>query len=550
MQSAEGAVQDKESILSIRAGTSRRQGAVEANKAIHFPVSIAEAQPFKVDFLRQVCAGETTVPITGWESLTRTVELQPPGAAGEKDRPAMRLDLRIAAKPQICGRSRGATAAAAMKSSGPEGKAFDVCDNQEKTAVQVGQYFDDHNMKPVVQALLEAIVREKPADPRDFIAQFMESVVVSRDGTFGASTAGLTAALEPKPMQAAKKEGDAPNLKRERTLQDAFQRHNPSRSDGCLDEESFCTAIRDVHPCLSAEQARVLGKGVAPGGEGITFAAFCAAADAVAADTAVAAEVAGLDVKTFASLGSTTATQTDDAQAKTFASLGSTTATQLELAGAAERPADDIQQLREKCASTLLKVCKDGRLEEVLTDVVNEPQPVSQLVPRPTAAGGAAAAEKERQLKAKVRKLLISAEADGSLEKELQKCAGRGSFAPPAFAPAAAATAPATRQEAPPAPSAEKLPALAPKEPPSEAAGPAAQKAAVPMEPFAAASAPSEASAPRTISPGLLERLNTQSELMARQTALVDELRDLTERLTKLQQANMAATATRAALQG
>mmetsp|Transcript_42108 Transcript_42108/g.78794 ORF Transcript_42108/g.78794 Transcript_42108/m.78794 type:complete len:327 (-) Transcript_42108:58-1038(-) len=316
--SVEGAVEDPDSIISLRAASLRRQGKPQVGVPLHFPVGIQEATPFKIDVLRQVGAGNVMVPSEGGDLL---VEVAPPSERPEA--PARSLKLRVTGMPQLCGRSRQelkigssvlgpgdqdanaqlpgeqASSAAAGKESSAD--PMDLMQIGAGATAQARQYFDEHNVMRVVQALLEALIRDQPAEPFEFIAAFMDSL----------SEVRRKAAQETQTAEAGRKtREDQEDLIARRSATDfgctewvcAFEAADPSGT-GHINADAFCTAIQAVHPHLSVQQAQALCRGVAPGATGINLSGFCGAATAVSEGEAMAAEVAGISVEQFAELG-------------------------------------------------------------------------------------------------------------------------------------------------------------------------------------------------------------------------------------------------------
>merc|ERR1712137_1245360 len=83
------------------------------------------------------------------------------------------VKLKVNAKAHLCGRSRG-TFKGLSKTTFDLPKSESSLDQPTTVAGQARQYFDDHNVMPVVQGLLEALIRDKPDEPFHYIAAFMD----------------------------------------------------------------------------------------------------------------------------------------------------------------------------------------------------------------------------------------------------------------------------------------------------------------------------------------------------------------------------------------
>lgn len=316
----EGAVEDPDSIISLRASSLRRQGKPQVGVSLNFPMSLREATPFKIDVLRAVGVGHAMVPPEGGDL---NVDIIPPSEQLEASPKS--LSLRVTSMPQLCGRSRqelktgssglgtadqdvsGQSQQGDQASSAAMGKEPTATDPMEMlqigsgATVQARQYFDDHNVMRVVQALLEALIRDQPAEPFEFIAAFMDSLSEGRRRVVQESpseVAGKT--REEQEDMVARKSASAFGCQE---WVCAFDAADTSRA-GHISPDAFCTAIQAVHPNLSLAQAQALFNGVAPAGSsGINLSGFCGAATAVSEGLAMAAEVAGMSAEDFAELG-------------------------------------------------------------------------------------------------------------------------------------------------------------------------------------------------------------------------------------------------------
>lgn len=318
----EGALEDPDSIISLRACSLRRQGKPQVGVPLRFPVGIQQATPFKIDVYRQVGAGHAVVPAEGGDFR---VEVEP--LAGRPKAPTRSLTLQVKGMPQLCGRSRqelkigssvmgardqdtsaqdwsaqvagDASSAAAGKKFGEE--SVDLMQIGTGATAQARQYFDDHNVMRVVQALLEGLIHHQPAEPFEFIATFMDSCSEVRR---------KTASESQNPEVGRKMREDQEEMVARRSATEfgciewvcAFDAADPGGT-GHINADAFCAAIQVIHPHLSVRQAQALCRGVAPGNSGVNLSGFCGAATAVSEGHAMAAEVAGISVEQFQELG-------------------------------------------------------------------------------------------------------------------------------------------------------------------------------------------------------------------------------------------------------
>lgn len=422
---AKGAVQEQESILSIRAASSRRQGAVQIKRPLHFPVRMAEAAPFKVDVLRKVGEGELKIRA---EDEDYDCKLCPLGSTEM----AQKLKLSIRTAPQLCGRTRqelkvgpSAPLPDAPAKEPPAAVSAELAAGWQGAAAQARQYFDNHNVMRLVQALLEALIRDQPSEPFLYIGTFMDRLSEAlQQKSFNKA---LDDTLEDGTIKGPDTSRDDAVAREQNPEWAALFDAVPKDKDGKIGVDDFCTAIRSVHAHLSNEQARALCKGIARGDTGVNLAGFCAAANSVAEGDAMAAEVAGLSAAKFAELATSS-------QAKDIEAIRDQMKDLLVGAledGRLERSLSDnaFEKVRTKAASTLSKAAQDGSLEMALDGIKQVPKqvplPTEQVPANPPPPQGPepvldiSKPEDLDQTRQKVKAALVSACEDGRLHETL-----------------------------------------------------------------------------------------------------------------------------------
>lgn len=400
---AEGVAEDPDTVVSIRAGSSRRQGTIQLDKKLYFPVSYQDAVPFKIDLLRHVGTAECEikpwdnaydVPIEPPKHNANDVPIEPPieSATGNAKKD-MKLSFRIGNKPLLCGRVRADN----KDKAGPELNKLAV-----PAAAQARRYFDEHNIMRLVQALLEALIRDQPEDPFEYIEAFWGRLSIGKDETQVPLSGGVSRDANPQWVNAFN-----------------TQDHNGT---GTLSVDAFSSAIRAAHPQLSSAQARALAEGRAPGGSNITLATFCAVAEAVAGGSALAAEAAGLDIQTYEALG-----QAEWATALAMKQGTANSLVELASDAKAQQEGEPVQELRDATAAAieeeagalrssvlgaLMAAGQDGRLENTLADIQQRRPPSQEK-------------DQEADLLEKLRSMalqtLSSASQDGRLAEKLIK---------------------------------------------------------------------------------------------------------------------------------
>eukprot|EP00927_Polykrikos_kofoidii_P004556 TRINITY_DN11796_c0_g1_i2.p1 TRINITY_DN11796_c0_g1~~TRINITY_DN11796_c0_g1_i2.p1 ORF type:complete len:1149 (+),score=188.94 TRINITY_DN11796_c0_g1_i2:80-3526(+) len=137
-------------LLSIRAGTTRRQAPANADTfSLQFPKGVAFATRFKVDLLAPV--GSASLDVNPFAEDYAVVV--PPRDQGGH---AINLKLRVREGVFKDGRNRG-------RSESP-GAA-----RERILAEEARVYLEAHGLLPWVQDLLQAVIRDRPDDPWDYI---------------------------------------------------------------------------------------------------------------------------------------------------------------------------------------------------------------------------------------------------------------------------------------------------------------------------------------------------------------------------------------------
>lgn len=178
------------SIVSIRAGHTRRQAPLNYDQAFKFPLKRDAANPFKVNVYsefgkaRLVLRDSEDVYIAQIEgvdgSCVGTLEFEARDSSGQdrSRRP------RLASQPS-------SVAARAKKS------------------VLVSRYLDEHGLIDYMQSLLQSVMHEQPADPYQYMIRQLQAAVVAR-GSASVSSVDTPAevAEADQPAEVAEVEGE------------------------------------------------------------------------------------------------------------------------------------------------------------------------------------------------------------------------------------------------------------------------------------------------------------------------------------------------------
>lgn len=288
---AEGAVQEPGSLLSIRVGSSRRQGSVQLCRPCRFPERISDSTPARVDVMRRVGCGQVEISP---EDETYSVPIK---ASSSSSSSSISLKLRVKNAPRLCGRAKplGKQLNAAEPLDGHIKESELISpDSPLGVAAQSRRYLDEHNILQVVQVLLEALVTDQPEEPREYIASFLDRLQIDQQSTAKTVEALL---LNRKGEQAQLDELARSSFPQWAAIYDSVD----SSGSGNLDLQGFVVAIRKVYPHLAVGQAEAVGRGVSPNGA-ISFSAFTHAVTALRDGSAAAAALAGLSTEQFNTL--------------------------------------------------------------------------------------------------------------------------------------------------------------------------------------------------------------------------------------------------------
>eukprot|EP00927_Polykrikos_kofoidii_P005636 TRINITY_DN12235_c0_g1_i4.p1 TRINITY_DN12235_c0_g1~~TRINITY_DN12235_c0_g1_i4.p1 ORF type:complete len:980 (+),score=224.59 TRINITY_DN12235_c0_g1_i4:50-2941(+) len=240
----------KGSVISIRAGSMRRQAPVSAlsSNSLKFPALAGLAEPLKVDLL-QPFASHRLVLAPNKE----TYRLEVPTNEG-----TIRFSMRVRAdKPTEAGAESPGKMVCGTPASG--GASIEGALKYTEAASCARQYLEVHKLLQYFQGLLHAVIQVKPDDPYRYMWEQLGSLLTEKEATQAPQEA-TQAARPPElsPERALDKEATqaayAPNPCAEGTLDkeatQAADAPKPS-AEGTLDKEA--TQAADA-PTPSAER--------------------------------------------------------------------------------------------------------------------------------------------------------------------------------------------------------------------------------------------------------------------------------------------------------
>eukprot|EP00931_Biecheleriopsis_adriatica_P024839 TRINITY_DN1537_c0_g2_i1.p1 TRINITY_DN1537_c0_g2~~TRINITY_DN1537_c0_g2_i1.p1 ORF type:complete len:284 (+),score=73.94 TRINITY_DN1537_c0_g2_i1:119-970(+) len=157
-----------DSIISIRAGNTRRQVPLShADKPFKFPCKLEECGSIKVDFMHVTATARAVIYAEGEQEFN--LKLAPKNGMAQV-RELHDSEVSFLVRP----------AAKTDKTSAGGGLAeSQLRESRKKAAAQsTERYLEDHGVLTFLQGLLQGIIKDKPADPYNFVAQQFASAVV------------------------------------------------------------------------------------------------------------------------------------------------------------------------------------------------------------------------------------------------------------------------------------------------------------------------------------------------------------------------------------
>lgn len=174
-------------VLSVRAGATRRQAPVAADRPFRFTTSVADSVPFKVDVLEPVATArlilrpgeeqradcQYTIPLEASNSFEGS---GPPAGDRRQQQTDTNMAVTIAVRPT----EDRATAKdeddgpASRPGTSPSGKRAVIGSASSSRLGQASaarEYLDKHNLVEFTQLLVQSVIKEQPERPYEFMAQ-------------------------------------------------------------------------------------------------------------------------------------------------------------------------------------------------------------------------------------------------------------------------------------------------------------------------------------------------------------------------------------------
>jgi len=138
-----------DAILSVRAGTVRRQALINSGRPFRFPKSSLDGNPIKIDVMQTVGSAYLVLNPTS-----------------EQYKVSFDKDSQISAELSV---RRLADGAGAEVKEEPAAKEMAV------SAKDAKDYLESHQILQFVQAVLQTVIKERPAEPYGYMAKHFHS---------------------------------------------------------------------------------------------------------------------------------------------------------------------------------------------------------------------------------------------------------------------------------------------------------------------------------------------------------------------------------------
>jgi len=159
-------------LLSIRAGTSRRQATVDS-KAIgkfnlKFPKSVCKGESIKLDFYQHLGEARVSHPATGGASDEHSLDIDLKG--GGTGKVIFKVVNGTIGLEKLQSLEESRTLEVAHVPSADKDKTSPLsASHRHQDAIEARKYFDKHNLVAWTQVLFQDLMRERPADPWTYI---------------------------------------------------------------------------------------------------------------------------------------------------------------------------------------------------------------------------------------------------------------------------------------------------------------------------------------------------------------------------------------------
>mmetsp|Transcript_31529 Transcript_31529/g.50616 ORF Transcript_31529/g.50616 Transcript_31529/m.50616 type:complete len:222 (-) Transcript_31529:179-844(-) len=161
-------------VLSVRAGSTRRQAPVAADRPFRFPTTPGDAVPFKVDVLEPVASARLILR-PGEERRTDcqyTIPLEAVDTAEDRQGDA-NMNVTIAVRPteEELSKEKEAEKLDDAEGDSVKKRTGSSASSRHGQNCAAREYLDRHNLVEFTQLLVQSVIKEQPDKPYAFMAR-------------------------------------------------------------------------------------------------------------------------------------------------------------------------------------------------------------------------------------------------------------------------------------------------------------------------------------------------------------------------------------------
>lgn len=247
-------------ILSIRAGSTRRQAPLPLTEPFRFPNLPFNARNFKIDVLHTQGSGRLEINAGGEGESYVVPVLMKDGTEGK-------VGFTVHEQPSLCGKRAAElkqldrsmrSEASPMIASQTTSESLSPTEKASKIARDTREYARDHNLHNLVQEMLQYVLRERPDAPYAFMSAYLKRKAQER----GEKAQDAEALLKLLGIGAAEEDGIFETPQKSRSVMKEASRNVPMKVESIIEGDRNLSSERAQleaeHITLRHERAALL----------------------------------------------------------------------------------------------------------------------------------------------------------------------------------------------------------------------------------------------------------------------------------------------------